>query len=72
LRTVLNCNGEISTVIEAAELAGRNRSAVQSAGNGSLGSGSFLGLVCANDFSTEALTLLQSSYIAVRIIASKF
>ena len=60
LRTVLNGDGKISSIVEATEFRGRHGSHVKGTGNWPLRSGLFLGLVKADDLSTKTLTLLES------------
>ena len=60
LRAVLNGDGEISTVVEAAELASGNGAIVESTSPGLLRRRLFLGLEKADSAATETLTLFKS------------
>ena len=62
LRAVLNGDGEISTVVEAAELASGNGAIVESTSPGLLRRRLFLGLEKADSAATETLTLLDGCY----------
>lgn len=62
LRSVLNSNGEVSSVIEAAEFGGGDVSLVESTGSGFLRCGLILGLKEADSAATETLSLLKSGY----------
>ena len=55
---VLNLDGQISTIVEAAELAGRDLSPLVGTGLGGQGGWLRLSLVQGADFATAALTLL--------------
>jgi hypothetical protein len=59
LRTVLNGNGKVTSVVEASELTGWNRSLVESSGSWLLGRGLILRLVQADGFATETFSLLE-------------
>ena len=61
LRTVLNGNGKISSVVESSELTGRYESRVESTSLGLLRHRSFLRLVQTNCLASEALALLENS-----------
>lgn len=54
--TVLNLNGQISTVVEAAELTGWNGSSLHSTGSWCLLSGAFLRFVEGRNLSAVSLT----------------
>jgi hypothetical protein len=60
LGSVLDGDGEVSAVVETTELRRGDRAAVESAGLGLLRSGLFLGLVQADHFAAETLTLFKS------------
>ena len=55
---VLDLDGEISAVVEAAELRGRNGSSLNGTGSGGLRRGLGHGLVEGRDLATGALTTL--------------
>ena len=57
-RAVLNLDGQISTIVEAAELAGRNLSPLVGTGFGGQSSRLSLSLVQGADFATAALAFL--------------
>ena len=57
-RAMLNLDGQISTIVEAAELARRDLSPPVGTSLGGKGGGPGLGLVQGADFATGALTLL--------------
>ena len=60
-RTVLNSNGEISSVVEAAELGGRNGSTLGCTSSGLLDGGHLLGLVLGEAAAAGTLTSLSES-----------
>lgn len=60
LRTVLNGNREISTVVESTELRRWNASVIESTSNWFLSSRAILWLIQTNSLSTKTLTFLQS------------
>ncbi len=62
LGTVLDGNGKVSTVVEAAELTGRNGAVVEGTSSRLLGCRSILGLKEADSASTDTLSLLESGY----------
>jgi hypothetical protein len=59
LRSMLDSNGEVSAIVETAELAGSDHSAGNCACLGSLDLGSWLRLVHAECLSARAFTFLQ-------------
>ena len=67
LRSVLDSDGEIATIVEATEFRGGYWSHVKGTSLGLLRCRLFLGLVEADDLSSKALSLLQCSY---KIISS--
>ena len=60
--SVLNLDGQISTVVETTELRGRDSSSSVGAGFGSQGCGSLKGLVQGADFASVTLTTLGVHY----------
>ena len=63
LWAVLDGNGKIASVVETSELAGWDRSSIKGTSNRLLWYRLFLGLVQADDLSSETFTFLKSGYI---------
>jgi len=61
LRAMLNRNGQVSAVVEAAELRGDNRATVDGTSDGLHGSGLFLGGKEGAGLATNALALFEGS-----------
>ena len=61
LGAVLNGDGQVTAVVEAAELAGWDLAVVEGTGHGLLGCGLLLGLVEADSLASESLSLLKGS-----------
>lgn len=62
LRSVLNGDGKITSVIETSEFTGRDGSLIKSSSSWLLRCRSFFWLVQADSFTSEAFTLLKDSY----------
>lgn len=59
LGSMLNCNGEITSVVEASEFGGRDVSLVEGTSNGLLRCRLFLGLKKADSTATKTFTFLK-------------
>ncbi len=62
LRSMLNSNGQVSSIVESSEFTGRDISSIECSSNWFLRCWSFLWFVETNGFSTKTFALLKGSY----------
>ena len=62
LRSMLNSNGQVSSIVESSEFTGRDISSIERSSNWFLRCWSFLWFVETNGFSTKTFALLKGSY----------
>jgi hypothetical protein len=66
LRSMLNSDGQVSSIVESSEFTGRDISSIECSSNWFLRCWPFLWFVETNGFSTKALALLKGSYTQIK------